>query len=96
MIQEILKEVEMATKKFPFWPNDPIHAAAVIQEEAGELIQATLETVYEYPKSSHKDVRKEAVEIAAMVIRFLISFDDGKYEYRQSQQHKQKAVEEVL
>jgi len=91
MIQDILNEVARATKKFPTWPNDIIHAAGVVVEESGELMKAALESVYEFPKSTPEDVRKEAVETAAMAIRFIMSWDEAEYNYKKSKQHKQKS-----
>jgi len=89
MIQEILDEVARATKKFPTWPNDIIHAAGVVTEESGELIKAALESVYENPKSTAVDVRNEAIQTAAMAVRFIKSWDDAEYDYKKSKQHKQ-------
>ena len=42
IIEEILTELNRARTKFPTWPGDPIHAAAVVAEESGELVQASL------------------------------------------------------
>ena len=39
-LAEILLELEWAEKKHPVWPADPVYAAAVVNEEAGELVQA--------------------------------------------------------
>ena len=33
----ICAEVDRATEKFPLWPDDPLHALAVLGEEYGEL-----------------------------------------------------------
>ena len=35
----IEEELIRARDKFPKWPVDPIHAAAIVSEEAGELVQ---------------------------------------------------------
>ena len=67
--EQIIKELVRAERKFPFWPDDIIHAAAIVNEESGELIRAALQYVYE---DGHKDeLRKEAIQTAAMCIRFL-------------------------
>jgi NTP pyrophosphatase (non-canonical NTP hydrolase) len=83
----ILTEVQRATAKFPTWPNDPIHAASVVMEEAGELSKACNEHMYEPQKSSLDDVRKEAIQTAAMAIRFLMSLD--RYDWTKGTQHEQ-------
>ena len=67
--QAINQEMERAKEKFPWWPEDQIHAAAIVAEEAGELLQATLQNKYE--KGSLENVRKEAIQTAAMAVRFL-------------------------
>lgn len=91
MLNEIFNEIETelgrAVTKFPTWPNDPIHAASVVGEESGELVKAVLELTYEPHKTSLDEVRSEAIQTAAMAIRFLLSLD--KYNFKQSEQHKQ-------
>lgn len=84
---EIMSEVKFATEKFPTWPTDPIHAVNVLGEEFGELIKAVLQCVYEPHKSTKNDVKKEAIQTAAMAIRFLQSLE--KYKYFPSEQHTQ-------
>jgi len=66
IVKEILKEVERATKKFPTWPTDPLHAVAVLGEEFGELTKAVLQFTYEPHKTTLDEIRVEAVQTAAM------------------------------
>lgn len=87
VIDLIVAELERAGEKFPTWPTDPLHALAVLGEEFGELTQAVVEATYEPHKSKRADVQKEAVQVAAMAIRFLASMD--RYEFRPSVQHDQ-------
>jgi hypothetical protein len=75
VLAEIVAEVERATRKFPTWPTDAIHAAAVVAEEVGELQKSVLEAIYEPHKGSRASVRTEAVQAAAMCLRFLASLD---------------------
>jgi NTP pyrophosphatase (non-canonical NTP hydrolase) len=89
VLGEIQAEVERAMRKFPRWPTDPIHAAAVIAEECGELQKAVLEAVYEPYKGSRPNIRTEAVQTAAMCLRFIASLDD--YEWFHAKQHPQNA-----
>ena len=86
----VLAEVQRAMRKFPRWPTDPIHAAAVIAEECGELQKAVLEAVYEPHKGSRPNIRAEAVQTAAMCLRFLASLD--VYEWHRADQHQQNKV----
>ena len=79
--------VERATTKHPCWPSDPIHATAVIAEELGELQREVLQLTYEPSKGNEDRVREEALDLAAVAIRFLISLD--QYNYQPSLQHQQ-------
>lgn len=87
LIEEIFEELERATNKFPLWPTDPLHAQSILDEEVGEVKKEILQVIYEPHKSTKKDVREEAIQVAAMSIRFLLSLD--KYEYKESEQHAQ-------
>lgn len=80
-------EMKRAVEKFPTWPTDPLHALAVLGEEYGELTKAVLQYTYEPHKTSLEEIRSEAIQTAAMAMRFLISLDD--YCYTKSEQHKQ-------
>ena len=75
----VIDELNRALAKHPTWPTDPIHAAAIIAEECGELQKAVLEAVYEPYKNSRRNIRKEAVQTAAMCLRFLASLDVYKW-----------------
>ena len=84
----IADEVEKATKKFPTWPTDALHAMGVVAEEVGELAKEVLQLTYEPNKSSKYAVRKEAIQAGAMLVRFVMSLD--RYLYMPGQQHEQK------
>lgn len=88
-VEQVLSEVERATAKFPTWPTDPLHALAVLGEEYGELNKAMLQLTYEPHKTSADEVRKEAIQTAAMALRLVMSLD--RYEYNRCPQHKQGA-----
>lgn len=70
-VELILAELERAEKLHPHWPVDIIHDAAIVAEESGELIQATLQ--YKYENGSHYKIEQEAIHTGAMAIRFLIN-----------------------
>lgn len=89
-LRPILEEVGRAIAKFPTWPTDPLHAVAVLGEEFGELTKAVLQSVYEPHKSTPQDVREEAIQTAAMALRFVASLD--AYAYRAGEQHQQEAL----
>jgi hypothetical protein len=85
--QEVYDEIEKAITKFPLWPTDPLHAVAIVGEELGELNRAIVQVIYEPGKASVDDVRTEAIQTAAMAIRFVRSLD--KYKFAQREQHRQ-------
>lgn len=89
-LAEIAAEIDRATAKFPTWPTDALHAVGVVAEEMGELQKEVMQLTYEPHKSTHESVRKEAVQLAAMSIRFLMSL--GRYAYEPRRQHSQQNV----
>ena len=88
VLDEILAELDRATKKFPTWPTDPLHALAVLGEEYGELNKEMLQLTYEPHKTSPKMVRDEAIQTAAMALRLAMSLD--RYNYAPCPQHSQQ------
>lgn len=75
-VYPILEELERAETKHPAWPSDPIHAAAVVQEECGEMVKAAVQYVYE--GGEEKALLVEAIQTGAMAIRFLKNFDSRR------------------
>jgi NTP pyrophosphatase (non-canonical NTP hydrolase) len=71
IISDILAELRRAEIKYPDWPTDQIHAAAIVAEESGELVRAVLNESYH--GTSQADSDREAVQTAAMCIRFLVN-----------------------
>lgn len=78
VIDRIFEELRKAEEKHPGWPMDPVHAAAILAEEAGELVQAALD--YTYQGGSEKQMELEAAQCGAMAIRFLTMI--GVYDER--------------
>lgn len=87
VLDQVLAELHRATAKFPTWPTDPLHAIGVLGEEFGELTKAVMQATYEPHKNGPGAVREEALQTAAMALRFLLSLD--RYEYAGSEQHHQ-------
>jgi len=83
-----LAEWQKAVAKFPTWPTDPFHALTVVGEEVGELNKALLQYVYETEKGvTMDDIREEAVQAAAMCLRWIASID--RYVFSMGDQHDQ-------
>lgn len=55
-------------EKHPTMGKDYVHAAAVVCEEAGELVRAALQTMYEDGK--YYLMHREAVQVGATALRF--------------------------
>lgn len=87
ILAQVRLELERATQKFPTWPTDPLHAVAIVGEEFGELTKAVLELSYEPHKTNAEEVRMEAIQTAAMALRFAMSLQN--YHYQRSAQHQQ-------
>lgn len=75
VLHDIMKELRNAESKHPSMGQDMVHRAAVVSEESGELVRATL--MHHYEKGKLSDVRKEAVQTAAMAIRFILELQEG-------------------
>ena len=73
-LAQIFSEVERAEKLHPDWPTNPIHQAAIVTEEAGELLQASLN--HNEHKGSKKAMITEAIHTTASVIRFLKNINE--------------------
>lgn len=67
-------ELSRAEIKHPDWPEDKIHAAAIVAEESGELVRAALN--YEYEGARYYDMHTEAIQTAATCFRFVLNAPD--------------------
>ena len=71
---KIAAELLAAEEKFPGWPSDVIHAAAIVAEECGELVRAAVD--FHFGRGSREALQKEAVQTGAMAQRFLMHIED--------------------
>jgi hypothetical protein len=75
IIRAVLSEIERSGKLHGNMPDDLIHAAAIISEESGELIQAALKHNYEFQgvpqKQLIENMLTEAIQTGAMAIKFI-------------------------
>ena len=79
IIQDILAELCRAEHLHPVWPaqgqrGDHVWAAAIVAEEAGEVLQAAL-NYQAHGKGSVGHIRRELVQTGAMALRCLINLD---------------------
>jgi len=87
IIDEVINEVGRAAVEFPIWPTRALDAVAVLNEEVRELNKEVLQMTYGPHKTNKDKIREEAIQTAAMAIRFLMSLD--KYDYSPGTQHSQ-------
>lgn len=83
ILSAIEDEVDRAERLHPKWPVDPIHAAAIVAEESGELQRAAVQSVYEPAKGKRGDIETEAIHTAATCVRLLANM--SRYKYHLSQ-----------
>lgn len=69
-IESIFYALRKAETKFPGWPDDVVHGAAIMAEEAGESVKAALDLYY--GRGDIANLKKEVAQTGAMAIRFLI------------------------
>ena len=78
----LIAELDRAERLHPQWPVDEVHQAAVVAEEAGELVQAALNHYYWKPGTpgcyfnDPAKMQTEAIHTGAMALRFLINMEE--------------------
>lgn len=80
------KELERAKRGRPDWPTDPIHAAGIVAEEAGELVRAAQRVTYEGKPMS--ELLEEAIQTGAMAARFIENY--GRYITNKTMEKEEK------
>jgi hypothetical protein len=70
IIGAIFGELQKAEEKFPGWPDDVVHGAGILVEEAGETMQAALDLYY--GRGTWAQLWKEAAQTGAMAMRLLL------------------------
>ncbi len=78
IINLIFDELRKAEEKFPGFPRDVVHCSAILAEEAGEVVKASLDYYYGREKNDEKLI-KEIAQTGAMAIRFLLRMYDHKH-----------------
>jgi NTP pyrophosphatase (non-canonical NTP hydrolase) len=76
VVADVNNEVIRATDMFPDWPLDARHACMIVAEECGELVCAVNDRDADTGKreqSSDVHVYTEAIQTAAMAIRFAVN-----------------------
>ena len=77
----VLAEYAYAENKHQSWPSgDAVHAASILNEEAGKLTRAANDYTFGLlpPTEAGPDLRKYAMRVAAMAMRFCDSLPEYK------------------
>jgi hypothetical protein len=75
VLRTVLDELDRATELHPHWPIDAVHAAAVVAEEAGELLREANNWTNDELLFIKDAMRTEAVHTAVTAIRFLMNIE---------------------
>lgn len=71
-VGRIFGELRLAEEKFPGWPDDVVHGAAIMAEESGEAVQAALDHYYRPNSTSLDQLKVELSQTGAMALRMLV------------------------
>ena len=78
VIEAVFAELRRAESLWPCWPDDLVYGASIVAEEAGELVKAVNDlAISKKFDASLGHVHKEAVQTAAMALRFLLNLPEG-------------------
>ena len=70
---DLYAELDNAEENFPEWPTDLAHGMAILGEEYGEAVKATVD--FAFHDGSIDDIREELVQLGAMVFRQIAMID---------------------
>lgn len=74
----IINALIEAKTKHPDWVNDPIHAAGILSEEAGEVMKEAIDVSYgSTPLESLRLLLEETAQTGAMAVRIIAEVLSG-------------------
>jgi Zn-finger protein len=76
VLDAVAEEVERAAQMYPWWPVNIVEQAAIAAEESGEVVKSVNNYYWKHGDDSVEDIRKEAVQAAAMWVRFIVNLDE--------------------
>jgi hypothetical protein len=74
VIGAVFDELRRAEELHPGWPENVFEQMAIIGEEFGEMQQAAID--FKYHRGRQRRLYEEAVQVAAMSLRFLFNYKD--------------------
>ena len=92
--QLVEAELHRAIEKHPAWPESVYTQLAIIGEEFGELQQAVLQQ--EYEDGRRAAIKEEAVQLAAMAVRFLANLEDGEISQLKAENERLLEIARIL
>jgi NTP pyrophosphatase (non-canonical NTP hydrolase) len=75
VMSKMTEELRRAEKIHPDFPKDIVYQCAIMIEEAGETMKAVLD--FKSNKVQLEEVKKEAIQTGAMILRFLKNLQEG-------------------
>ena len=69
---DVWEEVTRAQRIFPWWPEDVAHGAAIVVEEAGEILKDANSIRWTQKGVTPKELRIELIQTMAMCMRMLL------------------------
>jgi NTP pyrophosphatase (non-canonical NTP hydrolase) len=79
VVGAICEEYVRAVEAWPNFPLEVVHAAAIVGEEAGELLQAANNVRWKDDDIANREnLLEEATQVGAMAVRFLINVGELK------------------
>ena len=84
VLSAIESELDRAEGIHPDYPTDPVRRAAILAEEAGEVVRAALDLTRPHKRMGYtaagltQKMYKEAVHTAAMAVRLLNAMEGDK------------------
>lgn len=79
-IVSVLSEMNRAQRKHPHWPTDNVKRAAIVLEEAGEVIREANQL--DEGKGSLTDLRNELIQCAGTCLRMLDVLNEDEAELK--------------
>ncbi len=75
VLTEVIEEMARQTQKWGQQNHNPFIWMSILMEEVGELAQAALHTKFGGEKGGFRNVRSEAIQVAAVALSFIECLD---------------------
>ena len=83
ILADVLLKLDEMKVKYPEWPSNPLYAASMIGKEYSQLIADVLCLVLKSDYSKISDVKENAIQTAAVCLRFLLNINSYQFDQNQ-------------